>query len=449
MTFSTSSLMQNNFTPGSAGEIFLYQDSRKSGSVHRFVTTLTMHVRRPQLEQAVADLMPRFRHFAAGVRKEGESIVFSPLDAGVPVFESRDDLVSDTLPEMGSAELGGYLFRISYSQKSIFFDWHLSLSDGKGMLEFIKAVIFRYVRLCGFPVRNDGTVKEFDDPSNAIEGIDPYERLDDIPASRPVWYMDAAAFSIPPAEDGNAAEKVHVQQVRIPLARVKGQVKEYLSLPESFISPLFSHALYERFRGQIRQGEYIVSSIKENLRPHFPTASLRTFFSPVTLAYNRKVDEYPFGTVLMSQKKLLDAQLRQDALAYSAKRMMKTVERSCGEGIPFGEKLRLCGSCLDTAERSASFSICNVGKIAMPESLQQYIVEFYPVVPSGSYAGALSIVNFRGDLVVTVTGRPEDDMSVTSRFVELLNSHDIPAFISDEYWFTQIRYLPEKIADNG
>ncbi len=448
MTISIDSHMQNNLTPGAAGEIFLYQDSRRSGAVHRFVVTLTMHIRREQLEQAVAQLMPRFSHFAVGVRRAGESIVFCPLSSVVPVCESGDDLVSDSLPEIGSAELGGYLFRISYSRKSVYFDWHLSLSDGKGMLEFIKAVVFRYIGLCGFPVRNDGTVKEADEPSNAVEGIDPYVRLEDIPASRPVWYMDASAFNAAVPEDTDSMEKVHVQQIRIPVAKVKGQVKEYVSWPESFLSPLFSHVLYERFSGQIPQGEYIVSTIKENLRPHFPTASLRPYFSPVTLAYNRKVDEYPFGTVLMSQKKLLDAQLRQDALAYSAKRMMKEVEQACGEGIPFDERLRRSAGCLDMAGQSATFSICNVGKIAMPESLQQYIVEFYPVVPSGSYASSLSIVHFKGDLVVTVADR-SDGIALSSRFVELLNRHDIPAFISDEFRFTQIRYLPEKIADNG
>lgn len=440
--------MQNNLTPGAAGEIFLYQDSRLAGSVHRFVVTLTMHVRKERLEQAVNELMPRFMHFAAGVRKSGDSMVLVPVEAAVPVFEYVNDPEKGSLPGIGSDGLGGYLFRVSCSRKSVFFDWHLALSDGKGMLEFVKAVVFRYVQICGFPVRNDGTVKEAEEPSNAVEGIDPYERLDDIPASRPVWYMDARAFNVPLPENPEDMERVHVQQIRIPVAKVKGHVREYVSQPESFISPLFSHVLYERFCGQMQQGEYIVSTIKENLRPHFPSASLRSYFAPVSLAYNRKVDEYPFGTVLMSRKKLLDAQLKHDALAYSAKRMMKTVSLSCGDGIPFNERVLRAEKCMDTDAGTATFSICNVGNIAMPESLQQYIVEIYPIVPSGSYASSLSIVNFKGDLTVTVCDRNEG-MDIAVRFVELLNRQDIPAFVSDEFQFTQIRYLPEKIADNG
>ena len=164
--------MQNNLTPGAAGEIFLYQDSRMAGSVHRFVVTLTMHVRKERLEQAVNELMPRFMHFAAGVRKSGDSMVLVPVEAAVPVFEYVNDPEKGSLPGIGSDGLGGYLFRVSCSRKSVFFDWHLALSDGKGMLEFVKAVVFRYVQICGFPVRNDGTVKEAEEPSNAVEGID-------------------------------------------------------------------------------------------------------------------------------------------------------------------------------------------------------------------------------------------------------------------------------------
>ena len=152
--------------------------------------------------------------------------------------------------------------------------------------------------------------------------------------------------------------------------------------------------------------------------------------------------------ILMSRKKLLDAQLKHDALAYSAKRMMKTVSLSCGDGIPFNERVLRAEKCMDTDAGTATFSICNVGNIAMPESLQQYIVEIYPIVPSGSYASSLSIVNFKGDLTVTVCDRNEG-MDIAVRFVELLNRQDIPAFVSDEFQFTQIRYLPEKIADNG
>ncbi len=438
--------MQIDLTPGTAGEIFLYQDSRKSGSVHRFVATLTMHVQKEVLEQAVRELMPRFPYFSVGVRKSGEALEFVRLDTPVPVSGAGG--MEEELPAAGSKGLAGYLFRISFLHKTVFFDWHLSLSDGKGMLEFVKAVIFRYIQLCGFPIANDGTVKEADESANAVEGMDPFERLDDIPASRPLWYMDAKAFCLP-QDSGTGPDTVHVTQVRIPVVKVKGQVREYLTQPESFISPLFAHALYERYSSEIRQGEYIVSAIKENLRPHFPTASLRSYFSPVSLAYNRKVDEYPFGTILMSQKKLLDAQLKQDAIAYSAKRLIETVEHACQEEVPFSEKLARAGKSMDAASRTATFSICNVGNIAMPDSLLQYMTELYPIVPAGSYASSLSVVNFKGDIVITVTDRvPEDNLA--ARFAELLNRHDIPAFVSDRYQFTQISYSPEKTAeDNG
>lgn len=436
--------MHNALTPGTAGEIFLYQDSRDAGSVYRFVVTLTMHIHKRYLEQAIEDLMPRFPSFSVGLERSGESLRLVPLENEVPVFECGCDLVSDGLPLIGGPELGGYLFRVSYSGKTLLFDWHLSLCDGKGMFEFVKAAVFRYMQISGYPVSNDGTVKEADDASNSIEGMDPYERLDDIPASRPVWYMDAKAFNASHGGTGSGGS-VHVQQIRIPLARVKGQTRDYLSAPESFLSPLFSHTLYEFYAADMAQGEYIVSGIKENLRPHFPTASLRTYFSPVTLTYNRKLTDYPFGTILMSQKKLLDAQLKQDALAYSAKCLMRMADSVCDGDVPFGEKLVRAGRCLDTSPSAATFSICCMGNMAMPESLQQYLSEFYLIVPSGNYASSLSVVNFKGEMVVTLADRASD-RTVAERFVGLLRQHDIPAFISDEFCFTQLEYIPNKIS---
>ena len=167
--------MHNALTPGTAGEIFLYQDSRDAGSVYRFVVTLTMHIHKRYLEQAIEDLMPRFPSFSVGLERSGESLRLVPLENEVPVFECGCDLVSDGLPLIGGPELGGYLFRVSYSGKTLLFDWHLSLCDGKGMFEFVKAAVFRYMQISGYPVSNDGTVKEADDASNSIEGMGGYK----------------------------------------------------------------------------------------------------------------------------------------------------------------------------------------------------------------------------------------------------------------------------------
>lgn len=431
-----SSEFNNGLIPGAAGEVCLYQDGKSAGSVPRFVITLTMSVRKKELEDAVNETIHLFPQLAAGVRLSGESLELYPVSNPVPV--SEEAAMGDPGFSIGSPETGEYLFQVSYSGKTLFFDWHLSLCDERGMAEFVKSVIFRYLQLCGFDVLNDGSVKDDHTPSTVMEGMDPYVRLEDIPASRPVWYMDAKSFSAPLHPEVSD----YVYQIRIPLSKIKGQVRQYLSQPEAFISPVFSHVLYEKYVNEISEGEYIVSYIRENLRPHFPSASLRLFFSPLTLAYNRNLAEYPVTTILMSQKKLLDAQLRNDALAYSARCLVDMSENACDSSLSISEKISRSDAVLEKVSGTATFSICNLGNTVMPETLQQYITEFYPIFPAAGFAYSLTVVNFKGELLVTVATR-DGDRSLPFRFASILNSQDVYAFVADEFRFNQLDYIPK------
>lgn len=428
-----------HLTPGIAGQVYLYGDGAETGCAPRFVVTLTMCVDKHLLERAVNEVMPRFSQFAAGLSLDEDGYTMVQLSSAVPVFEAGAGC-----PELmlGCSGLGGYLFMVSFLHKSIYFDYHRALCDEKGMSEFIKSVLFRYVRLCGYLVTNDGSVKEVEDGYHAIEGADPYTRIEDIPASRPVWYMEAKAFSIPHVSVPDPCD--NVMQIRIPLSKVKTSLKPYMSAPETFISPLFSHAVYERYSEDMGQGEFIVASIMENLRPHFPTASLRPFYAPVNLAYNRKLTEYPFNTILMSQRKLLDAQLRSDALAYSSKRMIDGISKACDPALSFDDRIRKVGELVAGTSSMTTFSICNLGSPLMPESLQQYITEFYTVIPAASHVYSLSMISFRGDLIVTIDSRG-GDRGVPLRFMELLNEYDIYAFIADEFRFIRQRYQPKQL----
>jgi hypothetical protein len=47
---------------------------------------------------------------------------------------------------------------------------------------------------------------------------------------------------------------------------------------------------------------------------------------------------------------------------------------------------------------------------------------------------SLTVVNYRGDVIVTVCGK-NDVRKVCGRFVDLLNGNDIDSFIADEYTF--------------
>lgn len=413
--------------PPIGGKAYLYSNSAESSVSLRFVATLTMHLKVMVLEQALNEAVHRFPHIAVRVKEVDGELFFEPQDLPVRVFDIKD---ADQPYVFGDPALNGYLFKVSVSHKTICFDFCRALVDENGLMNFVKAVIYRYLELSGCPVVNDGTVKLMSSEYFQAEGDDPMPKIDDMPSSRPVWYMDAKAVR-PELPDTVREEIV---QVRIPQSRLKGDKMDLVNIPVTYLAPIFSHTVQEYLADVKKEGEYVVASVQINLRPYVPSGSMRPYTTPVYLAYNRNIREYPFTTVLMSQKKLLEAQLKNDTLAYSAQRKISQIEKAFHHKDGIQAKKNAVAEMFEKTASMATYDICRVGNLILPETMQRYVTEFYPAVPAGAHMYSLTVVSYRGDVIVTVCGR-KDTARVCGRFVELLAGIDIEAFIADEFPF--------------
>ena len=417
--------------PSLCGRAYLYSNRVSVSS--RIVATLTVHLKTDVLRLALVESMRRFPQIAVGAVVENGCYMFRPLQEEPQVFEEGSPFDPTSFSDPA---LKGYLFKVSCRFKSIIFDFHKSIADEFGMMSFAKSVIFRYLELDGYPVVNDGSVKLLSGTYFTAEGMDPMERMMELTASKPVWYMEADAVR-PVVSDGPREEVV---QVRIPVGKLKSGFDQFQKTPVTYIAPIFSQAVTDILGPEILQGKYVVASIQVNLRPYFPAASLRPFRAPVYLAYNRKITDYPFSTVLMSQKKLLEAQLMPDALAWCAQHLEKTVSSAVDSGNDLDERRQKVNEMFGCMSDKSTYSVCRVGNMVFPESMQRLVSEFYPVIPADTQAYSLSVIVYRSEIVVTVSGINEV-VPCCRRFVERLSECDIDAYISDTYTYTPMSGL--------
>jgi hypothetical protein len=376
------------------------------------------------LSASLQEAMDRFPHFAVGIQSSDGKVVFRQIDTEVPVFE---DNASQPVTFSDPA-LHGYLFKVTYAHKTVNFDFHRALADESGMMTFVKSVLYNYLERSSYPVVTGGAIKLLSSEFFKAEGDDAMIRLEDVPASRPVWYMDAKA--VVPADSDNVEEEV--VHIRVPVAKLRKEYSDIVNIPVTYIAPLFSHAVHELIGGEIETGEYVVASVNVNLRPYYPSATMRPYQTPIYLAYNRNLSDYPYSTVLMSQKKLLEAQLKQDTLAYSAQRRITEIEWACE--APAGEIDERFNAIQEKARAKSTYDISGLGHVILPESMQRLVTELYPVIPTSGKTFSVTAELFKNELAVTVSGR-RDVEQVAHRLVELLKGNEIDAYIVDSYTF--------------
>ena len=418
-----------NFAPSICGQTYLYGSHADASVSSRIVTALTMHIDPKSLSAALSEAMARFPQLAVGLAETDGRRTFVPIQGDVPVFRA-----DETMPvDFSDKRLGGYLFRVSYLHKHLYVDFHRALADEVGMMSFVKSLVFRYLEITGFPVRTDGSVKLLSGEFMKAEAEDPMLRMEDAYSTRPVWYMDAKAVSPSP----EALDTEEVVQVRIPLAKLKKDYLDLANIPVTYVAPFLSHALHELVCGAMEVGEYIVASVQINLRPYYPSASLRPYHTPVLLVYNRNLSDYPYKTVLMSQKKLLEAQLKNDTVAYSAQRKMSEVEKAFDTSSTLDELDKAFDALQTSVSRRSTYDICRIGNVILPDSMQRLVTEFYSVIPSAGRTISVTVSTYKGELSVTVSGR-KHAYTVSRRLVDMLQENDIDAYIADRFNFSPL-----------
>jgi hypothetical protein len=416
--------MKEYLVPSICGRTYLYGNHADASVSSRIVAALTMQIHPDILSASLQEAMDRFPHFAVGIQSSDGKVVFRQIDTEVPVFE---DNASQPVTFSDPA-LNGYLFKVTYAHKTVNFDFHRALADESGMMTFVKSVLYNYLERSSYPVVTGGAIKLLSSEFFKAEGDDAMIRLEDVPASRPVWYMDAKA--VVPADSDNVEEEV--VHIRVPVAKLRKEYSDIVNIPVTYIAPLFSHAVHELIGGEIETGEYVVASVNVNLRPYYPSATMRPYQTPIYLAYNRNLSDYPYSTVLMSQKKLLEAQLKQDTLAYSAQRRITEIEWACE--APAGEIDERFNAIQEKARAKSTYDISGLGHVILPESMQRLVTELYPVIPTSGKTFSVTAELFKNELAVTVSGR-RDVEQVAHRLVELLKGNEIDAYIVDSYTF--------------
>ena len=416
----------HNFAPSICGQTYLYGSNADSSVSSRIVAALTMHIERQILCQALSESMQRFPYMAVSSQLDDERIVFVPAEGAVPVFEVGEDIPQ----EFSDPRMNGWLIRVTFFHKHLYVDFHRSIADEFGMITFVKALILRYVELSGYQVNNDGSVKLLSSQPFEGEREDAMIRMENMHSSRPVWYMDAKAV-VPEKVMGLPEQVV---QVRIPQNKLKRDYKDLPTVPVTYVAPFISHAVHEILENEMSQGEYVVAAVHVNLRPYFPSASLLPYSTTVLLAYNRNLNEYPYNIVLMSQKKLLEAQLKNDTLAYSAQRKISDIEKTLENSACLNDLNTSFSALQENRNSCSTYDICRIGNLILPESLQRLVSELYPVIPSSGKMVSVTVSSYKGELSVTISGRRHSD-TVARRLVELLKDNDIDAYIADRYDF--------------
>lgn len=281
------------YTLDNAGILYSALQREEYSAVYRFSAVLTEAVDPAALQRAVDECVPRFPGFSVRIKKGAFWYYFEPNDAPGPFVQP--DIANPCQP-MRFQEDNGWLIRFYYYEKRVSLEVFHALSDGAGALVFFRTVLAAYFREVGHDVPYSGPgLLDLREPPLKEEREDAYARY----AGKKVLRgsMKGKAY-----QNKGTAEPFYTLNVTmgfLPLDKLREVAKgQGVTVTEYLTAVLLKVLIDKQRRERPVREKPVALAIPINLRPWFPSATLRNFIITIRPVIDPSLGDYPFEDVL-------------------------------------------------------------------------------------------------------------------------------------------------------
>ena len=275
-----------------AGVLYSAIQKENYSAIYRFSAVMEERVDPEALQRAVDKTMPRFPGFAVHIKKGAFWYYFEPNPAPGP-FVKRD--ISNPCQPVRFREDNGWLVRFYYYEHRISLEVFHALSDGAGALVFFRTLLAVYLREMGHAIPNGPGILDVEEPPHREELEDAYARYATVRSLR-------AGIGKKAFQNTGTPEPFYTLNVTmgfVPVDQLKARAKSYgVSITEYLTGALLKVILENQAREEPRHPKPVALAIPINLRPWFPSETLRNFILTVRPCIDPSLGEYTFPEIL-------------------------------------------------------------------------------------------------------------------------------------------------------
>ncbi|MCX4326028.1 MAG: hypothetical protein OSJ45_01890 [Lachnospiraceae bacterium] len=385
-------------------------------NVYRIAVDLNEEVDRNTLQKALDMVLPGFDTFNVHMRKGVFWYYFETNDKRAPFVEEENDYPCRYIEPYAN---NNYLFRVTYYKRRINLEVFHVLADGMGGINFLRELVYQYLRL-----RHPDIAGEQEDGLSDVTSLNTEDSyLKNYRKSHAKGYKTARAVEV-------RGEKLEAGELGIihgymPLKEVKEAGRSFGASINEYLTGLLAYSVFcEYLHGQPSLRPVVVC-VPVNLRPYFDSMTTRNFFVMVSALFKPEKDDYTFEEVLDKIKASLKNQINKEHLeelfSYNVSNQKNIFLRS----VPFFIKKIAMRFVYRSSARAGTTTLTNIGNIAIDDAYKDYVKRFYSMISVSTGQNIKgAVVSYNGELVFTFTSILAD-VSIQRRFFTLLVEHGV------------------------
>lgn len=355
-----------------AAKIYPAARRKNWSNVFRQSVTLYEEVDVAVLSSALDKIVPRFPSIAARLRK-GLFWYYLQQIATPPAIKEE---CSYPLTYMSGKEMRRCAFRVIVYRNRIAVEFFHALTDGTGALIFLKNLVAEYLEqkhgIC-IPLENGLLDRNAAPTKEELEDCFP-KSAGAVPASRKdtnAWHM---------AGEPEADQFLHLTCFQIPVKEALNAAHQYNATLTVFMSAVMMLALLrlqEEKQPRQKRQKLIKLLIPVNLRNLFPSNTLRNFAMYTIPEIDPRLGDYTLEEICRVIQHKMGSEITPKHMSRVIATNVNDEQNPLVRLIPLPLKNAVMKAIFDSVgERKSCLTLSNIGRITLPESMQNYIQRF-------------------------------------------------------------------------
>lgn len=398
------------FSPNVFDRLFYYFSADNESCPIVFGLETSFTVDPVILKQAVNTALKRNGAFrpTAFINSTGQ-IIYKDNDREPDVYPYDEDSKN-----FGTDDMNGYLFRVMYDKNKIIFSMFHALSDGRGLLNFARTVLYYYISLSGYFIKPERHVLTLETPPDKTERAAPEELYDEIIKlninKTPKFNFKNFDMFVIPGEFYAFDEPMHTRRFRYTLStqdliRMAHASKSTVLSVLSAITATVINDMYNPEKELITLFEVV------DFKPRYDNHALSNFSDvfPVPLTKNIfKLDTLSQAHVI--RKALAEPQLRREHLDYILTEAVKARRNLDGFPADNPDEIRKYREAFfNNKKYIGTFCYSNIGRTLMDGSMEKYILSAELFIPAVIRHPFFAVLSHGGKTIINLTQRLKND----------------------------------------
>lgn len=386
---------------------------------------LTEDINTSHMQTALEKAAQRYPNFHSVLASSGNGLVYE-LSDDKPVL-----LTGDKKRKLASKELHGFPYCVSCEGNMLKLSVHHGITDGYGATEFVKTLLYYYLKECGKPVTADGEIRLLETPYNEeAEDEMSYLKYYDKSIVQEQPQLGGVKLFALPVEYWDEAGRYEFRRFKLSLSakQVVGFARECGSSATGLINAIVCKAFQKAYD---LEGKLLINSLTSNFRHLLPSDSMHNFSGWFLSFYTPEMQGMTLGqTAAVMKGMIAQNNTEQNALKIISERSTKGLEQ---RKMPLDEIFADKPDCMiekKAVRQSMGSIITNVGALDIPESMKPWVgdMEFY--IPALTAPIVFGINAFGDAFTVSVVQSFEDDKLVKA-FCEVCSENGLEIICRD------------------